>query len=108
MVEPERKRRGPIGWLVARTRRFWIAVALLPVLYVASFGPMRTVAVRNEFIRWANGNVTLNVVQSDWCQPAYRPLIWASQQSWGEPLSRYWRLFPVREIRVVEIPATHR
>ena len=41
MDEPERKCRGPLLWLAGRSRRFWIVVALLPVLpvlYVASFG----------------------------------------------------------------------
>jgi hypothetical protein len=33
-------RGGPLYWLKRRSRRFWIAVVvLLPVLYVASFGP---------------------------------------------------------------------
>src|SRR5437762_631139 len=40
MDEPTRKRRGPLTWLAARTWRFWVAVAaMLPVLYVGSFGP---------------------------------------------------------------------
>src|SRR5262245_19891274 len=39
MNEPIRKRRGPLLWLAARTWRFRVAVALMPVLYVASFGP---------------------------------------------------------------------
>ena len=33
-------RGGPFYWLKRRSRRFWIiAIALLPVLYVGSFGP---------------------------------------------------------------------
>lgn len=40
MEDPERKRRGPLGWLAGRSRGFWIAaVVLAPVLYVGSFGP---------------------------------------------------------------------
>lgn len=40
MDEKPTKRGGPIYWLKRRSRRFWIAVVvLLPVLYVASFGP---------------------------------------------------------------------
>ncbi|MGQ0633213.1 MAG: hypothetical protein ACT4QC_01275 [Planctomycetaceae bacterium] len=31
------KRRGPIGWLTVRPRRFWILVA--PVAYLSSLGP---------------------------------------------------------------------
>lgn len=39
--EPPLKRHGPVGWLFARTRRFWIVTALLlPTTYVASFGPV--------------------------------------------------------------------
>lgn len=33
------KRRGPLTWLAGRSRQFWIVVALLPVLYFASWGP---------------------------------------------------------------------
>jgi hypothetical protein len=41
MDEQPRKRGGPFYWLKRRSRWFWIAtLALLPVLYVASFGPM--------------------------------------------------------------------
>ena len=42
MVEPIRKPRGPLTWLAARTWRFWVMVpiaAVLPLMYVASFGP---------------------------------------------------------------------
>ena len=28
----------------------------------------------------------------------YAPLVWASDQAWGEFLNRYWTLFPVREV----------
>jgi len=34
VTEPERKRRGPIGWLAARTWRFCVAVAVM--LYILS------------------------------------------------------------------------
>jgi hypothetical protein len=41
MDEYRDKRRGPIGWLVARSRAFWIVAVLVgpPLLYVVSFGP---------------------------------------------------------------------
>ena|SRR6516164_3779480 len=32
-------RRGPLLWLAARSRRFWLCIGLLQVLYVLSFGP---------------------------------------------------------------------
>lgn len=41
MVGGRTERRGPLLWLAGRSRRFWIVVvALLPGLYVASFGPL--------------------------------------------------------------------
>jgi hypothetical protein len=33
------KPRGPLLWLAGRSQWFWIGVALLPILYVVSFGP---------------------------------------------------------------------
>src|SRR5262245_22794720 len=33
------KRRGLLLWLSARTWRFWVAIVILPPLYLASFGP---------------------------------------------------------------------
>lgn len=45
--EPPTKRRGPLGWLVARTWRFWVVAALLmPLLYVGSFGPACWITAR--------------------------------------------------------------
>lgn len=41
MEERRTTRGGPIYWLKRRSRRFWIiAIALLPMYYVASFGPV--------------------------------------------------------------------
>lgn len=40
MDERPTKRRGPLLWLVRKTWRFWISVALLPILYVASIPPI--------------------------------------------------------------------
>src|SRR5262245_30395897 len=39
MDEPSKKRLGPLLWLAGRSVRFWLVVALLPVLYAGSFGP---------------------------------------------------------------------
>lgn len=40
MAQQPANRIGPLYWLKRRSRRFWIIiVAMLPVLYVASFGP---------------------------------------------------------------------
>jgi hypothetical protein len=39
MTTEPKKRRGPLLWLAGRSRWFWIGVALMPVLYVASIPP---------------------------------------------------------------------
>jgi hypothetical protein len=72
MDERTTKRRGPIGWLSGRSRRFWgIAAAALPVLYIASCGPALWVITR--------------VPQPDWALDAYRfvyaPLGWGCEHS---------------------------
>jgi hypothetical protein len=56
-------RGGPIYWLTRRSRRFWIvAPALLPVFYVASFGPWCWIAC------WLNSDT------SKFCQ-VYPPVV---------------------------------
>src|SRR5262245_57986333 len=58
------KRRGPLTWLGGRSRRFWVAVALLtPVLYVLSVGPSC----------WLDRN-TRSYRFSEFMDLAYRPL----------------------------------
>jgi hypothetical protein len=54
MSERPTKRRGPLLWLAGRSRRFWIVGALLPVLYVASFGPACWISSRAKY-----GNLTV-------------------------------------------------
>src|SRR5262245_45893888 len=39
MSERSRERRGPLFWLMSRSRRFWIIAVISSILYVASFGP---------------------------------------------------------------------
>ncbi len=39
MHDESKTRGGPLYWLKRRSRRFWFSMFLLPVLYVASFGP---------------------------------------------------------------------
>jgi len=39
MEDRRTTRGGPLYWLGRRSKRFWIAVAAMPILYVASFGP---------------------------------------------------------------------
>jgi hypothetical protein len=62
------KRRGPLMWLAGRSRRFWIAVALLPILYVASFGPACWISSRMNLGNWINFTALPTV---------YRPLLLA-------------------------------
>jgi len=67
------KRRGPLLWLAARSRRFWlIASIVLPVLYVASFGP----------VCWLYHHIRA----PEW---AWTPLLWAyaplSWIAWNGP-----------------------
>lgn len=58
MDELPKQRRGPIGWLTARTWRFWaIAAILLTVLHVASVGPWFWLDTSGRLPRsllWAN------------------------------------------------------
>jgi hypothetical protein len=60
------KRRGSLMWLAGRARRFWIAIALLPVLYVASFGPACWISSRMNSGNWMNFTALPTV---------YRPLL---------------------------------
>ncbi len=63
MDQQPTSRGGPLYWLQRRSRKFWIIVAaLLPVFYVASFGPACWM-VRNEYL--SNKTVA----------HAYRPLL---------------------------------
>ena len=60
MDEQEKTRGGPIYWLKRRSRRFWIIVAaLLPIFYVASFGPACWLTsqayIGGEQITWNRG-----------------------------------------------------
>jgi len=51
MDEQPKPRGGPLYWLKRRSRRFWlIATALLPVFYVASFGPVCWCAARQPLL----------------------------------------------------------
>jgi hypothetical protein len=82
----------------------WIASLLIgvPILYVVSSGPMQTVAFRNRITKFQEDpdHVTMRSyvdIGAFWPK-AFAPLIWASEQSWGEPLNWYWGVFPVRDV----------
>jgi hypothetical protein len=79
----------------SRTWR-WIVAALvgLPVLYLLSSGPMHGVAFRNASLVGFDPDGSAVLAPADgWWPKAYAPLIWASEQSWGQPLKRYWSIF---------------
>lgn len=47
MDERPKNPRGPITWLASRSKRFWLSVASVPVLYVVSYGPACWIVSRN-------------------------------------------------------------
>ena len=88
----------------------WIAALLigLPVLYVLSSGPARSLLMRKASIvpgtivlpdgrlgRVGPGEITL---YGQWIN-AYGPLDWASQGKCGALLRWYWQRFPIPEKR---------
>ena len=89
----------PIG--TPRRRLFWppivvAALAAIP-LYVLSSGPTLLVALRHNMTTSTDqfGRVAASdaIDVSAWWQMTYLPLVWASEQSWGEPLQWYWEQF---------------
>src|SRR6476659_4147226 len=77
----------------------------LPVLYVLSSGPTRSLAFG---VRVAHLSVTssgdeiggpVSIDRGPWWPVVYAPLQWASEQRWGEPLNHYWGMFPIRAIQ---------
>jgi hypothetical protein len=85
----------------------WTAVGLivLAALYVLSSGPMTTLG------RWSHttytpapalgSNAVMVTTQEGpgvWWSQVYAPLLWASDQSWGDQLYSYWELFSGQEV----------
>jgi hypothetical protein len=64
MDQRSTRRGGPLYWLGRRSRRFWIATGelLLPVLYIASFGP-------------ACWLIDRNIISEQPTRAIYRPII---------------------------------
>jgi len=85
----------------------WIAALLigLPVLYLLSSGPMQTVAFqRTETVHPRTKSVTTSwVKRGRWWPRVYAPLVWASSQPWGAPVTWYWKNFPIRVKRETPI-----
>jgi hypothetical protein len=104
----ERKKPGWPFWFVA-------CVIVLPVLYIASSGPSRMIAVRSFPVPTPVSAVptptsaapgspigldfdcSLGFVEEvdAWWAAVYAPLTWAADCAWGEPLYWYWDLFPI-------------
>lgn len=92
-----------------RKKPIWVwglgLLLALPVVYVASSGPLRTIAFRKYSGTFTastgSGTITIRDVieYGPWWPVVYRPLVRASEQSWGAPLQWYWELFPVPETR---------
>lgn len=83
-------------------RRMAVALALMPVLYTASSGPMAMVAFhsRNKFSStvFPNGKSTVQATTEldvgYWFPIVYAPLFMASDAAWGDLVFEYWMLFP--------------
>lgn len=95
------KRRGPLGWLAARTWRFWFVVfVVLPSLYVASSGPARPLLALHRLdppgtLFDPHPPFSVIVVVYDYWTPAYAPLIWLQSRYQISFLWRYWNLYPI-------------
>ncbi|HTI52389.1 MAG TPA: hypothetical protein VL475_15605 [Planctomycetaceae bacterium] len=104
MDERPTKRRGPIGWLKGRSRRFWIVFAiLLPPLYLLASGPTRPLAFRNRLTYVTRPGTSRRVAmatseQSALWVIAFAPLEWAAKEPWGRPIKSYWALFPIQTV----------
>jgi len=102
MDKPERKRRGPLTWLAGRSRRFWITVAMMPVLYVASVGPAC----------WLTAVPIEQVLQSglpdvEWMR-IYTPIGKAAWSSVGYDVIEWWARFGLTEDEVAVLPMSFR
>ncbi len=76
---------------------FWTASVLtLLLLYVLSSGPMTMAAFqRTNRGSMHGGKIYPDTNHGKWWPKLYAPLVWASQESWGGILKKYWKLFPV-------------
>jgi hypothetical protein len=82
----------------------WIVALLigLPVVYVASSGPTQSLAFRSRIVTIPVppdsliGYAEIVVDQGRGWPRVYAPLLWASEEPWGEVLENYWALFPIQ------------
>ncbi len=99
-----------IGVRLFNRRERWtkwtaVAVAITPLLYVLSSGPLTIVAfstrIRQESVILPDGTTRVGVAGETslgrWFPIAYAPLLWASEHEWGDPVFWYGELFPNRQ-----------
>jgi hypothetical protein len=81
-----------------------VALAVMPVLYVLSSGPMTIVAFRTRVTHTSTSlpsgtpavQASSETSLGKWFPIAYAPLIVAAEQGWGDSVFWYWELFPNR------------
>ncbi len=75
-----------------------VALAVTPVLYVLSSGPMAMIAFRSRVTVTPSAGgafqATSEISPGNWFPIAYFPLFLAAEQSWGDSIVEYWMLFP--------------
>jgi hypothetical protein len=101
-----------LGVRVFNRRERWakrtaVAMAILPVLYALSSGPMKMITWHKRVTvtptilpDGTSGNQASTKTDfGEWFSIAYAPLVWAFcyGESWGEPVNWYWELFPDAE-----------
>lgn len=78
------------------TAGFWIVVGLTVLaLYVLTSGPTRMIACRRVTFTGVTSTTTKTTVYEAWWRQVFDPLRIAAEQPWGEPIRRYWNLFPL-------------
>jgi hypothetical protein len=85
-----------------RSKWMALALALAPLLYVFSSGPLSMIAFHARVVHtptvMPDGSsvvtATSEMELSRWFPIAFAPLFWASEQPAGEVVFSYWMLFP--------------
>jgi hypothetical protein len=115
-----------LGVRIVNRRERWAqrlawGLTAISAIYALGSGPTRTVALRHRLtpvrgpfaiqigtvlgphrpgeLQIFQGEVVPTIPVIDygkWWPMVYRPLVWASEQSWGAPIKWYWEQFPIR------------
>jgi hypothetical protein len=91
----DQRKQSVVPWII-------VTAVVIPLLYILSSGPMQTIAFRKHTLHASAPGISGAVMAETivdmgfWWPTVYAPLWWVSEQSWGEPLSWYWNLFPIR------------